>query len=157
MRFAASPDFARYGRSAVGMGTPLTAFGDDVLRVNGARADVDPQRSSDLPGSPRYAIPVAAPVVRPSPVLIDAPRQSADNAPAPGGTSYGFIPAGGPPPIGRFQSGPVTMPRDLPEPVADGAADAPMFSIGGMTVTRQTALLAGLALAAVLFLALRRK
>ena len=133
-------------------GESLTAWGKRVRALNGKRADVDPGRSSDLPKSPKYAIPVAAPVTRSAqPILTDTGRETYDNAPPKSGTSYGFIPAGGPAPLLVDQAGPVTMPTDVAPPLADDA-----FSVAGVSISKRNAIL-GVAAIVALFLIFKRK
>lgn len=133
-------------------GESLTAYAKRIAAINGKRADVDPDRASDLPKRPKFATPVAAPVNRAQPILIETPRENYDNAPPKSGTSYGFIPAGGPAPLAMDQPGTVTMPTDVAEPVADD-----QLAIAGMTISKRTAWIVGGAVLIALFLIVRRK
>jgi hypothetical protein len=133
-------------------GESLTAYAKRIAITTGKRTDVDPSRTTDLPRAPKYATPVAAPVNRAQPILIEQPRENYDNRPPRSGVAYGFIPAGGPAPLLVDQPGPVTMPTDVPGPV-----DADAFSLGGVAINKRTAMILGGAVLIALFLLFKRK
>ncbi len=133
-------------------GESLTEFAKRIKATTGKRTDVDPTRTNDLPKGPKYATPVAAPVNRAQPILIETKRENYDNAAPRSGVTFGFIPAGGPAPLAMDQPGTVTMPTDVPGPL-----DAEAYSVAGVSISKRTAWIIGGASLIALFLFLRRK
>jgi hypothetical protein len=123
-----------------------------VAARNGTAPDLAKQ-DRDLDSRPKYAIPVAAPIAG-RPILRAAPverRERYDNAGAPG-VSFSPLAAGGPAPLAMDQPGPVTTPPADAPPVAEDDAPADSFTIGGVTITKRNAMIAGAVLVLMLVL-----